>query len=236
VSGAPLRHRLLALAVIAAPAAAPADVPPPCAPCAETARSEGSLATFAPLGEGRTAMLLGGGVAVLLPFYEIEIGYGISPRVDLVGRFQTVAGLFHDPSVGVRWSPADLGRFRLGVDGGVHYSFLGIATDQMNLASTLYLTGEIGISGPISRSTDLYFGVDNEIDLLHQKRVKGRSTFEGAFHYDAALFGLGIRTRLTEDLDGLLRARLRVPVETFTYKATGFYVMPFLEVGGTWAW
>jgi hypothetical protein len=217
---------LLAAALASAPSAAHAE---PAAP-------KGSLATTAPLGGGRVGMLLGGGVAVLLPYYEVAIGVGLSPRVDLWGRLESVVGLFHYPYLGVRWAIVDIGKWRLGVDGGVNYSFFGIATNQVNFTSTLYLTGELGISGPVTRNTDLVFAVNNEIDLLHYQRVEGVKTLQGAFHYDAAIFRIGMRTRLTEDLDGLLRFKLRVPVETFQYKAETFYVMPFLEIGGAWSW
>ena len=58
---------------------------------------------------------------------------------------------------------------------------------------------------------------------------------EPKVRYDAAVFRLGMKTRLTEDLDGFLRAKLRVPVETFQYKAMYFYVIPSIEIGGTWS-
>jgi len=217
---------LLAAALAAAPSAAHA----------EPVLQKGSLATTAPLGEGHVGMLLGGGVAVLLPYYEVAIGVGLSPRVDLWAKLESVVGLFHYPYLGVRWAIVDIGKWRLGVDGGVSYSFFGIATNQVNFTSTLYLTGELGISGPVTRNTDLVFAVSNEIDLLHYQRIEGVKRLQGAVHYDAAIFRIGMRTRLTEDLDGLLRFKLRVPVETFQYKAETFYVMPFLEIGGAWSW
>lgn len=191
--------------------------------------------TTAPLGEGQIGMLLGGGVAVILPFYEIQLGVGLGRRVDLVGRFETVVGLFHYPSVGVRWSPLDLGRWKLGLNASVNYSFFGIATDQAHFASTLYLTFEAGISGPVTRSTDLVFSIDNEVDLLRHQSIDGETKVQSTFHYDAMLLRAGMKTRLTRDLDGFLRARVRIPVETFRYQAMNLYFIPSLEIGGAWS-
>jgi hypothetical protein len=202
---------------------------------AETPAPPGSLVTAAPLGPGRVGMLLGGGVAVLLPFYEFSVGVGLSRRVDLVGRFESVVGLFHYPSVGVRWSPLDLGRWRLGINASTSYSFFGLATDQVNFTSTLYLTLEAALSGPVTRTTDLVFSVDNEVDLLQHRSIDGKTTTLGTFCYDATLLRAGMKTRLTSDLDGFLRARVRIPVETFRYQAMSFYVIPSLEIGGAWS-
>jgi hypothetical protein len=199
------------------------------------AGAAGSLVTVAPLRPGEVALLLGGGVAVLLPYYEIEAGVGLGRRVDVVGRFETVAGLFHYPYLGARWSPLDLGAWKLGVEGGANYSFFGIATNQVSFTSTFYLTGAIGVSGPVTRNTDLFLSVDNELDLFDYRSLDGRAKVERRIHYDATIFRLGMKTRLTADLDGFLRARLRVPVETFEYKAMSFYVIPSLEIGGTWS-
>ena len=214
-------------AILGAPAAALAD---------PLDRPYGSLATTAPLGKGRFAMLLGGGVAVLLPFFEIQLGYGVAQRVDLVARFETVVGIFHYPNLAVRWSPIDIGRWKLALDTGVNYSFFGIATDQVNFTSTFYLTAQVGISGPVTRSTDLVFAVDNEIDLFDYQSLDGHGSVKGDVHYDATVFRAGMKTRLTEDLEGFARARVRIPVETFRYQATSYYVIPSLEIGGTWSW
>ena len=202
---------------------------------AETPAPAGSLVTTAPLGQGRVGMLLGGGVAVILPFYELSVGVGLSRRVDLVGRFESVVGLFHYPSIGVRWSPLDLGRWKLGINASTNYSFFGIATDQVNFTSTLYLTIEAGLSGPVTRNTDLVFSIDNEIDLLQHRSIDGETRTWGAFQYDATLLRAGMKTRLTVDLDGFLRARVRIPVETFRTQAMSFYVIPSLEIGGAWS-
>jgi len=203
------------------------------APLTDTAA--GSLVTMAPLTKGRVGMLLGGGVAVILPFYEIQVGVGLGRRVDLVGRFESVIGVFHYPSVGVRWSPLDLGRWKLGLLTSANYSFFGIATDQVNFTSTLYLTFEAGVSGPVTRSTDLVFSVDNEVDLLHRRSIDRTVETRGTFHYDATLLRAGMKTRFTSDLDGFLRARVRIPVETFRYQAMNLYVIPSLEIGGAWS-
>jgi hypothetical protein len=195
----------------------------------------GSLVTSAPLGEGRIEMLLGGGFAVILPFYEIGIGVGLGPRVDLVGRFETVLGIFHYPSVGIRWSPVDLGTWKLGTRASANYSFFGLATDQVDFTSTLYLTLEAGVSGPVTRRTDLFFSVDNEVDLLEYRSLDGKGSARGRFRYAATIFRLGAKTRLTDNLDGFIRARIRIPVETFRYEAMHFYVIPSLEIGATFS-
>jgi hypothetical protein len=230
----------IAAGILGAPGAAFADpaAPAPVEPGPAgdpQGRPYGSLATQAPLGKGRFGMLLGGGVAVLLPFFEFQVGYGVAPRVDLVARFETVVGLFHYPSLGVRWSPLDLGRWKLGLDTGVNYSFFGIATDQVNFTSTFYLNAQLGISGPVTRNTDLAFAVDNEIDLFDYQSLDGKGSVRGDVHYDATVLRVGMKTRLTEDLDGFLRARLRIPVETLRYEAMSFYVIPSLEIGGVFS-
>src|SRR5262245_53444637 len=220
-----LRFWLIGAALLGAPSVARAEAPSP-------NDSKGSLATAAPLGRGRVGILLGGGVAVILPFYELAVGVGVGRRVDLVGRFETVIGVFHYPSIGVRWSPFDLGKWKLGLNTSANYSFFGIATDQLNFTSTFYFTLEAGVSGPVSRSTDLFFSVDNEVDVFEYKSLDGKGSVRGTFHYDATLFRLAVKTRFTEDLDGFARARLRIPVETFRYEAMSFYVIPSLEIGG----
>ncbi len=57
-----------------------------------------------------------------------------------------------------------------------------------------------------------------------------------AYEYDATILRMGMKTALTADLDAYLLGRFRVPVETVTYEAQNFYVVPFIEVGGTWSW
>ena len=47
---------------------------------------------------------------------------------------------------------------------------------------------------------------------------------------------VGARTQATEDLSVYLIGNVRVPIETFTYKAEQFYILPTVEVGGTFVW
>lgn len=202
-------------------------------PAATSTAMRGSLATMAPLGAGRVGMSVGGGVAVLLPFYSIEAGVGLSERVDLMGRFESVAGVLHYPSFGVRVSPVELGGWRLGFGFAVNYAFFGIKTDQVNLTSTFYLSASAGVSRPVTRFTDLTADVTGELDLFDYERLDGEGGAKGNVHYDATIFRLGMKTKLTEDLDGFLRARVRVPIETLVYEAMSFVVIPSIEVGGT---
>jgi hypothetical protein len=212
---------------------APGETPPPAAK-EEAPAPKGSLMTMAPLGKGRIGISVGGGVAVLLPFYAVEVGVGLG-RVDLYGRMESVIGVLHYPSLGVRWSPLDIRSWKVGLELAVNYSFFGIATDQVNLTSTFYMSAQVGISGPVTKSTDLVFAFGNEIDFFDYKSLDGEGNFDANVHYDTAIFVLGLKTRLTEDLDGYLRGRVRVPVETLRYEATGLYVVPFVEIGGTFS-
>src|SRR4051812_38009627 len=116
----------LSLGILSASGAARAEAPgtpgSQATPAPSSEATTGSLATAAPLGRGRVGMLLGGGLAVILPFYELSVGVGVGRRVDLVGRFESVVGLFHYPSLGVRWSPVDLGKWKLGINASTNYS------------------------------------------------------------------------------------------------------------------
>ncbi len=224
-------------APVSAPESAPVSAPekaPPAAAKEEAPAPKGSLMTMAPLGKGRIGMSVGGGVAVLLPFYAIEVGVGLG-RVDLYGRMESVIGVLHYPSLGVRWSPFNIRSWTVGLDLAVNYSFFGIATDQVNLTSTFYMSAQAGISGPVTKSTDLVFAFGSEIDFFDYKSLDGEGQVDANVHYDTAILVLGIKTRLTEDLDGYLRGRVRVPVETLRYEATGLYVVPFVEIGGTFS-
>lgn len=213
--------------------AEPTGEPPAGAAGPAAPDSKGSLATMAPLGAGRVGMSIGGGVAVLLPFYSIEAGVGLGKRVDLLGRFESVAGVFHHPTFGVRVSTVELGAWRLGFGFAVNYSFFGIKTDQVNLTSTFYLSASAGVSRPVTRFTDLTADVTAELDLFDYERLDGEGSVEENVHYDATIFRLGMKTKVTEDLDGFLRARVRVPIETLVYEAMSFVVIPSIEVGGT---
>lgn len=213
----------------------PAPAPPPSAPAeAPNEEEAGSLATMAPLGKGRIGLRMGGGIAVLLPFYGFEAGYGLG-RVDLVGRIESVIGVLHYPSLGVRYSPFDIGSWKVGLGLAVNYSFFGIATDNVNLTSTFYVSADAGISGPVTKATDLLFGVGNEIDFFDYRNLDGEGQFKGNVHYDTLILVFGVRSELTEDLDGYVRGRVRIPVETFRYEAQNLYVVPFLEIGGSFS-
>lgn len=122
--------------------------------------ARGSAAEGIPRDDGPARQRRGGDehrrrVAVLLPFYSIEAGVGLSKRVDLIGRFESVTGVLHYPSLGVRVSPVELGAWRLGLAFAVNYSFFGIKTDQLNLTSTFYLSASAGVSRPVTKFTDL---------------------------------------------------------------------------------
>jgi hypothetical protein len=228
-----LRSSFFGAVTLASSGALAAEDPKP-TPAAVVPEDPGSLATMAPLGKGRIGLRLGGGIAVLLPFYGIEAGYGLG-RVDLVGRIESVIGVLHYPSIGVRYSPFDIGSWKTGLAIAANYSFFGIKTDNVNLTSTFYLSAEAGISGPVTKATDLMFAVGNEVDFFDYKHLDGEGSFEGNFHYDTLILIMGLKSKLTEDLDGYVRGRVRIPVETFRYEATNLYVVPFLEVGGTFS-
>jgi hypothetical protein len=178
-------------------------------------------------------MTLGGGYAVLLPFFVFETGYGISRRVDLAFRFETVAGLFHYPQLAVRWAFLDAGAWTFGARLGANYSFFAVKSDQTNLTSTVYLSGELVASRPVTPSSDLMFALRGDFDLWEYRIVDGDKRPSATYRYDATVIRAGMKTRLTEDLAGYLIANLRIPIETFQYKAQEFYVLPSIEVGGT---
>ena len=191
---------------------------------------------MAPLGAGRSGMSLGGGVAVILPFYLLEYGYGLHDRVDLVLHYETVVGVLHYPHVAVRYSPLDLGSWKLGTRLGLNYSFFGIQTDQLNLTATLYTSFEVGVSGPVTKSTDLVFAAGGEFDFVEYNVFDDNPKTRKKYEYDATILRMGMKTALTTDLDAFLLGRFRIPVETVTHEAQNFYVVPFIEVGGTWSW
>jgi hypothetical protein len=230
-----LAASLLGALTLASSGAPAAEAPPP--PAAEPAAAPeepGSLGTMAPLGKGRIGLRLGGGIAVLLPFYGMEVGYGLG-RVDLVGRLESVIGVLHYPSLGVRYSPFGIGSWKVGLGLAANYSFFGIKTDNVNLTSTFYLSGEAGISGPVTKATDLLFGMGHEVDFFDYKNLDGEGEFRSNVHYDTLILIMGLKSRLTEDLDGYVRGRVRIPIETLRYEASNLYVVPFLEVGGTFS-
>ncbi len=207
----------------------PAQIAPAPAPL-------GSLVTAAPLGKNSYGVTLGGGYTVILPLFVLEMGYGLSRRVDVTFRYETVAGLFHYPQLALRWAFLDVGRWAFGARFGVANSFFAVASDQTNLTSTLYLTGEVAASRPVTRATDLVFALRTELDLVEFRIVDGKKRAAGAVRFDAMGLRVGAKTRATEDLSVYVMGALRVPIETFTYGAEQFYVLPTIEVGGTFVW
>lgn len=220
-----------------APAPVPAIVEPLPVPTAAAARmSAPTLVTAAALGANNYGMTIGGGYTAILPFFVFEAGYGVSRRVDLSFRYETVSGLFHYPQLALRWAFADLGAWTLGARLGVNYSLFAVRSDQTDLTSTVYLSGEIMASRPVSRGADFLFAVRGDFDLWEYRIVDGEKHLNGTYRYDATVLRIGARTQATEDLSVYLIGNLRVPIETFTYKAEQFYILPTVEVGGTFAW
>lgn len=198
--------------------------------------SPGSLVSMEPLGQGNKGASIGGGMAVLFPFYAVEFGYGVRPRLDVVARYETVMGFLHYAELGVRWSIAELGAWRLGLRLSTDYRFFGIQTDNLNLASTLYVAGEIGASRPISRRTDLVVAAGGEFDILAFDVVEDQTTTRTELRYNGTNLRVGMKTRITRDLHGFLLARFHIPTETLQFEAQQFYVIPYAEIGGTWSW
>jgi hypothetical protein len=207
-----------------APATAPARVPAP------------ALVTAAPLGANNYGMSLGGGYTAILPLFVLELGYGLSRRVDLAFRYETVSGLFHYPQLALRWAFADLGPWTLAARLGANYSLFAVKSGQLNLTSTLYLTGELIASRPVTASTDFLAAVRTDFDLFEFRIIDGSKHATGTYRFDAMTFRLGARTQATDDLSVYLIGSLRVPTESFTYRAEQFYVLPTVEVGGTFVW
>lgn len=197
-------------------------------------REHGSLRTTEALGAGNVGMSMGGGIAVLLPYYGFEVGAGLTDWLDIVGRFETIIGVFHYPHLGLRAQAFEIGSWRVGVQLLAHYSFFGIKTAQTNFTSTFYLSTEAGISGPVTDDTELMFGVGGEFDFFEYRIVDNEKEVIGTYRYDATSFRAAVKTTLNADLDGYAQARLRVPTETFVFEAQEFYVIPLLEIGGTW--
>ena len=73
-------------------------------------------------------------------------------------------------------------------------------------------------------------------DLWEYRIIDGEKQTNGTYRYDATVFRIGARTQATEDLSVYVIGNLRIPIETFTYKAEQFYVLPTVEVGGTFVW
>jgi hypothetical protein len=218
-----------------APAPVPAVVEPLPAPAAPRL-SAPSLVTAAPLGANEYGMTLGGGYTAILPLFVFEMGYGLSRRVDVAFRYETVSGLFHYPQLAVRWAFADVGAWTLGARLGVNYSLFAVKSDQTDLTSTVYLSAELIASRPVTRTTDFLCAVRGDFDLWQYRIVDGEKHAEGTYRYDATILRAGARTQATDDLSVYLIGNLRIPIETFTYKAEQFYFLPTAEVGGTFVW
>jgi len=218
---------------------APAPLAPAAAPIATAARAHvpaPSLVTAAPLGANTYGMTIGGGYTAILPLFLVEVAYGVSRRVDLAFRYETVSGVFHYPQLAVRWAFADLGPWTLATRLGANYSLFAVKSDQLNLTSTFYLTGDLIASRPVTASTDFLAAVRTDFDLWEFRVVDGSRHATGTYRFDAMSFRLGARTQATEDLSVYLIGALRVPTESFTYRAEQFYVLPTVEVGGTFVW
>ena len=217
------------------PAPVPALVAP--LPAPEAARmSAPSLVTAAPLGANRYGMTLGGGYTAILPLFVFEMGYGLSRRVDVAVRYETVSGLFHYPQLALRWAFLDVGRWTLAGRLGANYSLFAVQSDQTNLTSTVYLSGEVLASRAVTRSTDFIAAVRSDFDLWEYRIVEGERRARGTYRFDAVAFRVGGRTQATEDLSVYFIGNLRVPTESFIYRAEQFYVLPTVEVGGTFVW
>ena len=214
-----------------------AEPPAEIAPAPAVPRTSGaSLVTAAPLGTNDYGMTLGGGYTAILPFFVFEMGYGLSRRVDLTFRYETVSGLFHYPQLAVRWAFADVGAWTLGARLGVNYSLFAVKSDTTDLTSTVYVSGELMASRSVARLTEFLVAVRGDFDLWEYRIIKGEKRAAGTYRYDATVFRIGARTQATDDLSVYVIGNLRIPIETFTYKAEQFYVLPTVEVGGTFVW
>lgn len=195
-----------------------------------------SLVTAAPLGSGTYGMSLGGGYTAILPLFTFELGYGLARRIDITFRYETVSGLFHYPQIAFRWAFLDAGKWTFGARLGLDYSLFAVKSDQTNLTSTVYLTPQLIASRPVTKSTDLLGAVRTDFDLWEYRIVEGSRKAEGTWRFDAMIFKVGAKTQIMDDLALFVVGSLRVPTETYTYRAEQFYVLPSIEVGGTWVW
>lgn len=220
----------LSVPAAAAPLPAPETTPSP------ARLSAPSLVTAASLGKNNYGMTVGGGYTAILPLFVLELGYGLSRRVDIAFRYETVSGLFHYPQLAVRWAFVDLGAWTLAGRLGANYSLFAVKSDQTNLTSTVYLSAEIIASRAVTRATDFIAAVRTDFDLWEYRIVDGEKHAKGTYRFDAMVFRLGMRTQATEDLSVYFIGNLRVPTESFTYRAEQFYVLPTVEVGGTFVW
>ena len=91
-------------------------------------------------------------------------------------------------------------------------------------------------SRPVTRTTELLGGVRTDFDLWEYRIIDGSKKAEGTWRFDAMIFKVGAKTQLTDDLALFVIGALRVPTETYTYRAEQFFVLPTIEIGGTWTW
>jgi hypothetical protein len=220
-------------AVPSAAPAAPLQLTEPAAPPSLSLSGAPSLVTATPLGAGNFGMSLGGGYTVVLPLFTFEVGYGIARRFDLAFRFETVAGLFHYPQLALRWAFLDAGAWTFGARLGANYSLFAVKSDKTNLTSTVYLSGELIASRPVTKSSDVMFALRGDFDLWEYRIVDDEKHATATYRFDGTVVRVGMSTRLTEDLRGFIVGNLRIPVETFQYQAQQFYFLPSIEVGGT---
>ena len=108
---------------------------------------------------------LGGGYTVILPLYVFELGYGLTNKLDLAFRYETISGLFHYPQLAVRWAFAEVGPWTFGARLGANYSLFAIKSAQPDLTSTIYASGEAIVSRSVTRSTDVVTGFRTDFDL-----------------------------------------------------------------------
>ncbi len=201
---------------------------------AEPEDARGSMRTTEALGAGNIGISMGGGVAVLLPFYAFEMGVGLTDWLDIVGRFESVIGIFHYPYLGFRAQLPEFGGWRIGTQLAANYSFFGIKTDQVNFTSTFYSTFEVGISGPVTDETELVLGAGGEIDFFKVEVEDDQDRVDEAFAYDATVLRAALVSKFSRDFYAYAQLRVRIPTETFVFEAQELFVIPMLEIGGTW--
>jgi hypothetical protein len=204
-------------------------------PLTAAAEDHGSVTSYAPLGADAVGMSISGGYAIALPVMTYEVGFGATDTVDIHVRYETVAGLLHFPSVGARWVPFQFGDWHLGFKLGAAYSFFGLKTEDLNLTSTVYLPFEVGMSGAVTKDSDLVIAVGGEVDVAKFVVIEDESDGSSEVRYDASIIRFGFISALTPDLDAFVQGRLRIPIETITDGEHVFFVVPFVEGGATWA-
>ena len=196
----------------------------------------GTPIVAAPLGRRRKALQLGGGIAMIVPFYDLVFAYGLGRRLDLFARYETIVGLHHRPGVGLRWALADIGRWTLGVRTSIDCTLFGLVSDRTDLTASIRAVGGLVASGPIRGATQLVLGVDGDVQLVEWTRLRGDTEAQTGYEYAATTPRIAVQTPLTPHLVGYLAGRVRVPTDTLVLRARTFYVFPFVEIGGTFGW